>query len=43
MRQYLLISILCLQTMMGFASDVRHLYVKLDSLIAHYQETTAEK
>jgi hypothetical protein len=29
--------------MMGFASDVRHLYVKLDSLIAHYQETTAEK
>ena len=43
MRQYWMISILCLQTMMGFASDVRHLYVKLDSLIAHYQETTAEK
>jgi hypothetical protein len=29
--------------MMGSASDVRHLYAKLDSLIAHYQETTAEK
>ena len=43
MRHYLLISILCLQAMMGSASDVRHLYVKLDSLIAHYQETTAEK
>ena len=43
MRHYWLISILCLQAMMGFASDVRHLYAKLDSLIAHYQETTAEK
>ena len=43
MRRYWLISILCLQAMMGFASDVRHLYAKLDSLIAHYQETTAEK
>ena len=43
MRRYWLISILCLQAMMGFASDVRHLYVKLDSLIAHYQEATAEK
>ena len=43
MRHYLLISILCLQAMMGSASDVRHLYAKLDSLIAHYQETTAEK
>ena len=43
MRHYWLISILCLQAMMGSASDVRHLYAKLDSLIAHYQETTAEK
>ena len=43
MRQYWMISILCLQAMMGSASDVRHLYAKLDSLIAHYQETTAEK
>lgn len=43
MRQYWIISILCLQAMMGSASDVRHLYAKLDSLIAHYQETTAEK
>ena len=43
MRQYWMISILCLQAMMGSASDVRHLYVTLDSLIAHYQETTAEK
>ena len=43
MRHYWLISILCLQAMMGSASDVRHLYVTLDSLIAHYQETTAEK
>ena len=43
MRHYWLISVLCLQAMMGSASDVKHLYVKLDSLIAHYQETTAEK
>ena len=43
MRRYWLISVLWLQAMMGSASDVRHLYVTLDSLIAHYQETTAEK
>ena len=43
MRHYWLISVLCLQAMMGSASDVKHLYVKLDSLIAHYQETTAEQ
>ena len=43
MRRYWLISVLWMQAMMGSASDVRHLYVTLDSLIAHYQETTAEK
>ena len=43
MRRYWMISVLWLQAMMGSASDVRHLYVTLDSLIAHYQETTAEK
>ena len=43
MRRYWLISVLWLQAMMGSASDVRHMYVTLDSLIAHYQETTAEK
>ena len=43
MRRYWLISVLWLQAMMGSASVVRHLYVTLDSLIAHYQEMTAEK